>query len=381
MDHYNCWEGFLLKRLLSMLFILTILIGMLPVTAAGNPSISGTVDTATPGEQVTVTLDFSNNPGIASWTLMLEWDKDALQLDEESITLDDGFAGGIFAANGDNTGELRLAWASMENVEIDGTLLTLTFTVSESAEADTYPITITASGVSNQEGETVSVTTSDAAVTLPEEERPNSRPSKPNEPADHKPVTESPEEEEPVKISFADMPETAYYYQPALWAAERGITSGTAPDMFSPEVPCDRAQAVTFLWRAYGSPEPTLTTNPFADISPDAYYYKAVLWAIEQGITTGTTETTFSPNAIVTRAQITAFLYRSVQATGGGFQGAWMFRIPFTDLPEWAFESIAWCYMKNITTGTSETTFSPDQPCTRGQIVTFLYRAFAESEN
>ncbi len=102
---------------------------------------------------------------------------------------------------------------------------------------------------------------------------------------------------------------------------------------------------------------------------------------MEQGITTGTTETTFSPNAIVTRSQITAFLYRSVQATGGGFQGAWMFRIPFTDLPEWAFEPIAWCYMKNITTGTTETTFSPDQPCTRGQIVTFLYRAFAESEN
>ena len=111
MSYYNCWEGFPLKRLLPMLFILTILIGMLPVTAADNPSISGTVNTATPGEQVTVILDISNNPGIASWTLMLEWDKDALQLDEKSITLDDGFAGGIFAANGDNTGELRLAWA------------------------------------------------------------------------------------------------------------------------------------------------------------------------------------------------------------------------------------------------------------------------------
>lgn len=366
-----------------MILIVIMFIGTLSAAVAGSPSVSGTV---VPGDQITVTLDLSNNPGIASWTLMLDWDETVLELDKQSVTLDENFAGGMWAANSDVPGQLRIAWASMENVTADGALITLTFTASESADADTYPISITASGVSNQEGETITITTSDAEVTLSEEERPSSRPVKPDkpekdEPVDDEPVIEQPQEEQPVKFFFVDVPETAYYYQPALWTAEEGITAGTAPGIFSPEVPCNRAQALTFLWRAYGSPEPALVENPFADVSSDAYYSKAVLWAVEQGITTGTTETTFSPNATVTRAQIAAFLYRSVQATGGGFQGAWMFRIPFTDLPEWAFEAIAWCYMKGITTGTSETTFSPDQPCTRGQIVTFLYRAFAEQEN
>ena len=375
-----------MKRLLPMVLIVVMLIGAIPVVAAGSATIAGTKDTAAPGEQITVTLDLSDNPGIASWTLMLDWDKDALALDKQSVTLDDSFAGGMWVTNSDVPGQLRLAWASMENVVSNGALVTLTFTVSESAEHETYPITITASGVSNQDGQAVMITTSDAEVTLSEEERPSSRPAKPDnaeqeEHANNEPFTEQPQEEASMEISFLDVPETAYYYQPALWAAEQGITSGTAPGLFSPDIPCDRAQAVTFLWRAYGSPEPTLAVNPFVDVSPDAYYYKAVLWAVEQGITTGVTETTFAPYAIVTRAQIAAFLYRSVQANGGGFQGAWMFYIPFRDLPDWAFESIAWCYMKGITTGTSQTTFSPDQPCTRGQIVTFLYRAFAESEN
>ena len=132
----------------------------------------------------------------------------------------------------------------------------------------------------------------------------------------------------------------------------------------------------TFLWKAAGSPEPKGDSNPFADVNADAYYAKAVQWAVEQGITAGTSATTFSPDAACTRAQMATFIYRCEQAKGGGFTGAWMFRLPFTDAPEWAFEAIAWCYMNGITSGTSETTFSPDAPCTRAQMVTFLYRYF-----
>ena len=131
-------------------------------------------------------------------------------------------------------------------------------------------------------------------------------------------------------------------------------------------------------WRAAGSPEPADISSPFTDVLADAYYAKAVQWAVEQGITAGTSATTFSPDMACTRAQMAAFLYRIEQVKGGGFTGAWMFYVPFTDAPEWAFESIAWCYMKGITSGTTETTFSPDENCTRGQMVTFLYRYFAK---
>ena len=178
--------------------------------------------------------------------------------------------------------------------------------------------------------------------------------------------------------AFADVAEESYYYDAVNWALAKGITSGTSATTFSPDAPCTRAQMATFLWRAAGSPQPKGTSNPFADVPADAYYAKAVLWAAEQGITSGTSATTFSPDAPCTRAQTAAFIYRCEQAKGGGFTGAWMFRLPFTDTPEWAYESIAWCYKEGITSGTSATTFSPDAPCTRGQMVTFLHRFFAD---
>ena len=177
---------------------------------------------------------------------------------------------------------------------------------------------------------------------------------------------------------FVDVPTDTYYYDAVLWAAKQGITGGTSATTFSPDNPCTRAQMATFLWRAAGSPDPVGESNPFTDVREDAYYAKAVQWAYEQGITGGTSATTFSPDATCTRAQMATFIYRNEQANGGGFTGAWMFRLPFTDAPEWAFEAIAWCYKEGITAGTSTTTFSPDDPCTRAQMVTFLYRYFVK---
>lgn len=176
---------------------------------------------------------------------------------------------------------------------------------------------------------------------------------------------------------FYDVPNDAYYYEAVKWAVETGITGGIGNSLFAPDQPCTRAQIVTFLWRAAGSPVVNYLM-PFTDVDESAYYAEAVRWAASTGIVTGLTETTFGTNGICTRAQAAAMIYRYAQAQGKGFTGAWMFLLPFTDVPEWAYESVAWCYMNGVTTGVSETAFAPDNDCTRAQIVTFLWRAFSK---
>ena len=176
---------------------------------------------------------------------------------------------------------------------------------------------------------------------------------------------------------FYDVPNDAYYYEAVKWAAENGITGGVGNSLFAPNQPCTRAQIVTFLWRAAGSPVVNYLM-PFTDVDEGAYYAEAVRWAASCGIVTGLTETTFGTDSVCTRAQAAAMIYRCAQAQGKGFTGAWMFHLPFTDVPEWAYESVAWCYMNSVTTGVSETSFAPGNDCTRAQIVTFLWRAFGK---
>ena len=176
---------------------------------------------------------------------------------------------------------------------------------------------------------------------------------------------------------FSDVSTSAYYYEAVKWAAENGITGGVGNSLFAPNQPCTRAQIVTFLWRAAGSPVVNYRM-PFTDVDEGAYYAEAVRWAASCGIVTGLTETTFGTNGVCTRAQAAAMIYRCAQAQGKGFTGAWMFHLPFTDVPEWAYESVAWCYMNGVTTGVSETSFAPGNDCTRAQIVTFLWRAFSK---
>ena len=175
-------------------------------------------------------------------------------------------------------------------------------------------------------------------------------------------------------IVFSDVTEGAYYYDAVLWAAERGITGGTGDGKFSPDATCTRAQMVTFLWRAAGSPEPTTTVCPFTDVDVGSYYGKAVLWAMENGITGGISATTFSPDMTCTRGQMATFLWRNADnpTVADGTN-------PFTDVPsdQYYSEAVRWSYEQKITGGTSATTFSPDANCTRAQMVTFLYRYFA----
>ena len=170
--------------------------------------------------------------------------------------------------------------------------------------------------------------------------------------------------------SFDDVADDAFYKTAVDWAVENGVTSGVSDTLFAPDKTCTRAQVVTFLWRAAGSPEPTGTENPFTDVKSDAYYYKAVLWALEKGITSGTSATTFAPEAVVSRAQVVTFQWRmagSPKATGTN---------NFTDVPADSYykDAVQWAAENGITSGTSATTFAPNTGCTRGQIVTFLYR-------
>ena len=169
---------------------------------------------------------------------------------------------------------------------------------------------------------------------------------------------------------FVDVATGSYYEDAVDWAVENGITKGTDDTHFSPDGICTRAQAVTFLWRAAGSPKPETRTMPFADVPVGSYYYDAVLWAVENGITKGTSDTTFSPNMTCTRAQIVAFLWRSEKSPAAGTAN------PFADVKSTAYyaDAVLWAVKENITKGTTNTTFSPDADCTRAQIVTFLWR-------
>ncbi|MBQ6948024.1 MAG: S-layer homology domain-containing protein [Clostridia bacterium] len=170
---------------------------------------------------------------------------------------------------------------------------------------------------------------------------------------------------------FSDVKANAYYAAAVEWAVSNNITAGTTPTTFSPNDACTRGQIVAFLWRAYGQPNPGTATAPFTDVSKNAYYYKAVLWAVESGITSGTSATTFSPNDACTRGQIVSFLWRAAGQPTPSATSA-----PFTDVGKTAYyyKAVLWAVENGITSGTSATAFSPNGPCTRGQIVAFLFR-------
>lgn len=179
---------------------------------------------------------------------------------------------------------------------------------------------------------------------------------------------------EKIANPFVDVSDSDYYHDAVLWAVKNGVTGGTSNTAFSPDMNCTRAQMVAFLWRAEGSPEPTSEDCPFTDVSKDSYYYKAILWAVEKGITAGTSVTTFGSDDIVTRGQAVTFLWRAAgkpETTTAN---------PFADVTADAYyyDAVLWAVQKGITQGTSAESFSPDSSCTRAQIVTFLYRYASE---
>ena len=169
---------------------------------------------------------------------------------------------------------------------------------------------------------------------------------------------------------FTDVHAEDYYYDAVLWAAQEGVTGGTSDTLFAPNAGCTRAQAVTFLWRAAGSPEPKSADLPFTDVPADAYYTKAVAWAVENGVAKGVSETEFAPDASCTRAQIVTFLWRAQKSPASGGEN------PFTDVPADAYyaQAVAWAVENGVAKGVGETAFAPNDNCTRAQIVTLIYR-------
>lgn len=184
----------------------------------------------------------------------------------------------------------------------------------------------------------------------------------------------TPTEEPAPEISFTDVADDAYYADAVKWAVAKGITVGTSETTFSPNADCTRGQIVTFLWRAAGSPEPVSTSNPFTDIKYTDYFYKAVLWAVENNITYGTSATSFSPGAPCTRAQSVTFLWRAEKNPASSTDS------DFADVSDGQYytKAVAWAVEHDITKGTGNNRFSPEDTCTRGQIVTFLYRDMSE---
>ena len=186
-------------------------------------------------------------------------------------------------------------------------------------------------------------------------------------------INKLPDPNAPVENPFTDVSENDFFFEPVMWAVSNNVTSGLSATSFGPSKGCTRAQVVTFLWRAAGEPAPTSNNNPFTDVKEGQYYYDAVLWAVENGITTGLNATTFGTNADCNRGQIVTFLWRAM-----GKPAPTSSNNPFTDVPEsqYYYDAVLWAVEKGITTGLSATSFGPNSTCTRGQIVTFLYRAY-----
>ena len=212
--------------------------------------------------------------------------------------------------------------------------------------------------------------TEDQAAAAQEMESEPAQPSTPDRPAQPDP-TEEPQNG--AAFPFVDVPEDSYYHSAVEWALTEGVTGGTTPTTFSPKAPATRAQMIVFLWAASGAPAPKTTENPFVDVSEDAYYYQAVLWAVENGITAGVSADAFGPDRTVTRAQAATFLYGVAGHLETGTE-------PFDDVNDSDYfeKAVAWAFAEGITTGMSETLFSPDADCLREQIITFMYLYFGK---
>ena len=390
--------------------------------AAPAISVLSDEDVGTPAEEPTTTGTITvpitaNQPATnGKWTVTYPAGKMTL----DTVSKDAGIV--YYKFYDDGTGTVTLAFASRDAIAAKADLFTLTFMAKENQTATTDDVTVTCDEL-NQPAKTPSgggggggggggSTGTDSAVALPSGVTGGSVSSSTDKakPGDTVTITVEPDEgyvpgtvkvvdkdgkeiavkdlgngkysfvmptgKVDVQVTFApatggftDVSADAYYREAVLWAVEKGVTNGVSDTLFGPDQACTRAQIVTFLWRAAGSPEPT-AAGGFTDVPADAYYAKAVAWAVENGITTGVAEGLFAPDATCTRAQSVTFLFRALDGTAGTGSS-------FTDVPAdaWYAAAVAWAVEKGVTNGISESQFGPDGDCTRAQIVTFLYRA------
>ena len=310
-----------------------------------------------PGESVTVPVVIENNPGFAGFTLAVDCPEGLELTAIRKGSLLNGSESGSFLSN---PGKKLVNWNDSSNLGGDGQLFLLTFTISETGEPGTvYPVSVglrdgKASNFVSESGQCIGAEFESGRIGIGW-----------LFPCDGNAYC-------PGK-DFADMPDKDNWaHDPIDWAILAGITVGTSDTTFSPDQRCTRAQIVTFLWRAAGSPVPTIEALSFTDVQQTAYYYDAVRWAVENGITNGVSETSFCPNKTCSRSEAVTFLWRA-----SGSPVPTQTEMPFTDVPGdiWYTTPVLWAVENHITAGTSETTYSPHQSCTRAQIVTFLWRA------
>lgn len=349
-----------------------------PSATVGNVTVSGKVGTAITDTDVVLTLENEKFVGISADTDVTSWFSMPAGLSatvKETVALNGTSATITISGTPEEASDATMA------ILIPAAYISGTSDLSVTANSDAK-FTITASssegsggssgggrtsggrdgGISSETPATVDTpSTTDTPATTPE--TPVTEPVFPETPA----VTDV---NAPV-AGFTDVKAGDFFAEPVRWAVSAGITKGAGETTFEPDRGCTRAETVTFMWRAEGCPEPTATVNPFKDVKSGDYFSKAVLWGIERGIVKGTSETTFSPDLQVNRAQAVTFLYR---AKGGAFAAGGN---NFTDVSDGVYytEAVNWAAGNGITTGTSRNTFSPAATCNRGQTVTFLYRA------
>ncbi len=397
------------KIVFALLLSLCVLVVF--ATAQELPTLSVSSGEVSAGEEVSLVISISENTGLAALKLELSWDAEVFAL--RGVTEGKALAGGTLVKNDKLSGKLLIAYGSAQNRMENGSIAELTLKAAENVKSGEYPITLEVTSFADEEGNKTepkiisgSITVAGAFEEPPvEEDTPADDGSSsgtagsgsgggsssggsgggggngfvpaiptvttPQNPTSGDTSESEPETEPQTKSNpFFDVGETDFYYDAVLWAVENNITSGMTKVMFAPASACTRAQTVTFLWRAAGSPKAEKQENPFGDVSAGAYYYDAVLWAKEQGITSGTSENTFSPDKTISRAETVTFLYRF--AKGGTSSG----KNPFADVSDGAYyhAPVLWAVGQGITKGVSETSFEPSSPCTRAQIVTFIYR-------
>ena len=361
-------------RMLALFALCCILCSAAGAQAANTTTAALNSASGVPGEAVELTVNISGNPGVAAWMFELAWDAEALSLDtvDGVARAGEAFASGTFLARQKNESSMTVSWYNIRNVSSDGKLFSIRLQPSASANG-VYPVTlscVTENTINIAEKEvTIACVSGSVKVTGTQHNDASGGASSSGSAASTE-IVEAAQEPAQTKTEFVDVLKTAFYYDAVQWAVAGGITNGVGGDHFEPDGVCSRAQAVTFLWRAAGSPEPVVLSNPFSDVVTGSYYYKAVLWAVAEGITNGTGTDTFSPDATVDRAQTVTFLWR---ANGSEHSKG---TSPFHDLAAGAYyaDAVQWAVENHITGGTGTNTFSPGAFCTRAQIVTFLFR-------
>ncbi len=334
------------NKLVSAILAAVFLLGLLsaPVLAA-TPTITVSTVSGAPGKEVSVTVSVAGNPGVCAGRLAVSHGE---YLELTGVT-DGGLLSGANFGTDKTADPYYVTWddslAAKDNAK-NGTLVTLKFRIKSDAPSGSQPVT-----VSYVPGDFVNVSLKSVTFAV---------------------TNGAVKVRSGALARFDDVDPDAYYADPVSWAVEKNITTGTGANTFSPDDGCTRGQVVTFLYRSKGEPEPSAASNPFGDVGASDYFYKAVLWAVGEGITKGTSSTEFSPYDVCTRGQVVTFLWRSSgspepETTAHGFLDV--------KNSDYFFKPVLWAVENGVTKGTSSTTFSPDEKCTRAQVVTFLKRA------